>query len=106
MGARLVRDHIGRHVPEIRAQLRPVRGPEEHRELLHRKLLGEVGELIYAPPHELVEELADVLEVLNAIATLAGIKGAEVNRAAIKKRSDRGGFTGGIVWDTTVRNAA
>lgn len=45
------------------------------------------------------EELADVLEVLKAVANEIGVAWGEVESIAASKRAERGGFDGGI-WMT------
>ena len=103
MGARLVRDRIGT-VPwgdeAAKAFLRPTRDRDEHVNLLIRKGLEEFGEVITAHTDELVEELADMFEVLRTIAILNGFMMLDVEAAAALKRTRSGGFIEGLVWET------
>jgi predicted house-cleaning noncanonical NTP pyrophosphatase (MazG superfamily) len=94
---KLVRDRIpdiirstGR-IPEIRA----LKG-DELVEALLSKLEEETLELRAASPSERIEELADILEVVEALAGKFGIDMAAVERAADAKRAERGGFDGGL----------
>jgi predicted house-cleaning noncanonical NTP pyrophosphatase (MazG superfamily) len=96
---KLVRDGI----PEIirRDGAEPVTyaaEPEEYRRRLREKLREEVAEFLDADEGTAVEELADVLEVVRALAVDlgAGIEGLEKARRA--KAEARGGFAGRIVW--------
>ena len=60
---------------------------------LHDKLAEEAAELCEAKTAgEVLEEAADVLEVIRAIASLHGHQLSEVIRAADAKRAARGGF--------------
>ena len=49
-----------------------------------------------ASPAEQGEELADVLEVLKAIASELGQPWDEIETTAAEKRAERGGFEAGI----------
>ena len=59
---------------------------------LLEKLTEEAQEACQAPPDELAAELADVLEVLQAIAQANGMTWDHILSAAAAKRSDRGAF--------------
>ena len=64
-----------------------------YRRALHDKLREEVDELIAATAtHDLVEEAADVLEVVTAIAAEHGVTLAGIVDAARRKRAEKGGF--------------
>lgn len=60
------------------------------------KLVEEANELRDAAPAQLIEEMADVVEVLRAIHHLPGLGEHEVHAAADAKRVERGGFAGRI----------
>lgn len=61
--------------------------------LLLQKLGEEVRELAVAPTHEMtIEEMADVLEVLDALRDWWDISKAEVARVQKAKREEKGGF--------------
>lgn len=90
---KLVRDRIPEIVaasgnsPEI-----SVLSAEDYREALHLKLAEEAHELREAPASTRLEELTDVFEVVNAMATAYGFTLDNVAARAHLKREDRGGF--------------
>ncbi|MGH3189855.1 MAG: nucleoside triphosphate pyrophosphohydrolase [Streptosporangiaceae bacterium] len=63
-----------------------------YRAALRAKLLEEAQEAQGAPEEQLLLELADVLEVLRALASTHGVSWQEVESAAARKRAERGGF--------------
>lgn len=67
----------------------------EYRHLLHDKLTEEVDEFLAS---EDPEELADILEVVLALATELGVDGAQLEELRAAKAAERGGFAGRIVW--------
>jgi predicted house-cleaning noncanonical NTP pyrophosphatase (MazG superfamily) len=71
-------------------------GPAEYEARLRAKLLEEAAAA--AGPAGLLDELGDVLQVLYALAALAGYSPAEVERARTRKAAVRGGFARGVVW--------
>lgn len=109
MSARLVRDRIG-EVPwkfhEAKQGLRPVTGHREHLKLIRQKLLEEVSEFLAAVgEHELLEEAADILQVITDMVRL-DMPGwneykllAVINDIRLKKLDERGGFSQGTVWE-------
>jgi predicted house-cleaning noncanonical NTP pyrophosphatase (MazG superfamily) len=64
----------------------------EYHQALRDKLLEECEEARSAPSGELAGELADVLEVVRAIAVSADLDWNEVLRLQDAKRHERGGF--------------
>lgn len=66
----------------------------EFREFVKKKLVEEVHEFLEA---ESEEELADVLEVIEAIYDAFNFKKADVQVVKEKKNSERGGFKEGII---------
>jgi predicted house-cleaning noncanonical NTP pyrophosphatase (MazG superfamily) len=70
----------------------------EYGRLLRAKLLEEAAEAATAPPAGLLEELGDVLQVLYALAQLAGLEPAEIECARARKAHTRGAFTCRVVW--------
>lgn len=68
--------------------------PGELYDLLASKLQEEVAEFISAKN---VEELADVLEVVHALARQLGTSYEAVEAERMRKRHERGGFEYGIV---------
>jgi predicted house-cleaning noncanonical NTP pyrophosphatase (MazG superfamily) len=65
---------------------------------LTEKLQEEVDEFLFAKSEE---ELADVLEVIDAICAVRGIDKKRVHTIQEKKRAERGGFTKKIILEET-----
>ena len=65
------------------------------KEALREKLIEEVGEYLDSDD---VEELADVAEVLKALAELHGLSSAELEALRTRKRNERGGFDEGLFY--------
>ena len=63
-----------------------------YRGALRSKLLEEAQEAEAAPDEQLASELANVLEVLRALATAYGITWEDIKVQAEHKRAERGGF--------------
>ncbi len=61
----------------------------EYRVALYKKLQEEVGEFLETP---ITEELADVLEVVYALAPLVAGSQEELEKVRIAKKEHRGGF--------------
>ena len=59
---------------------------------LRRKLVEEAAEAAAAEPQALAEELADVLEVVMALAATSGLTMSQVEARRLAKRAERGGF--------------
>jgi predicted house-cleaning noncanonical NTP pyrophosphatase (MazG superfamily) len=59
---------------------------------LRAKLLEEAHEAQGAPDGQLVSELADVLEVLKALAAAHDMSWEDIVSEASRKRAERGGF--------------
>jgi len=94
---KLVRDRI----PEIILEdgKRPVTrtaGEAEYAALLEAKLQEELDELA-APGADRVQELADILEVVHALARVESISANELEAVRGKKAAERGGFDERIV---------
>lgn len=95
---KLIRDRI----PEIleskskRYEIRTLDN-ESYKRSLRAKLLEEAQEVSEAPDSEsLAEELADVLEVFEALLKAEGLKLEDIQRLQLEKRLERGGFEGGL----------
>ena len=69
----------------------------EYRQALRQKLIEEAAEAAAADRDELVAELADLYEVIDALMISYGISGDEVLNAQAKRRETRGGFTQKII---------
>jgi predicted house-cleaning noncanonical NTP pyrophosphatase (MazG superfamily) len=61
-------------------------------EALRQKLVEEAGEAATADNNELAQELADVMEVMDALLVATGIEPEKVREIQKQKRSRRGGF--------------
>lgn len=62
---------------------------DEYKDALYKKLQEEVGEFLETP---IPEELADVLEVVYALAPLVAGSMEELEQVRIAKKEYRGGF--------------
>ena len=103
MGLELVRDNVA-NVPwrdeDQKRYLRPVVDFWEHRQLLVHKLLSEVGEfLATANAKEILEEAADIYEVLMTFLNWHGLTRADLDRVVTDKLVERGGFSKGLVYE-------
>jgi len=95
---KLVRDLIPEIIREAGGDpVTAILSPEEYPSALMAKLTEEVEELLDAEGDHVAEELADVLEVLTAIAALNAIDWRSVEELRADKRAARGGFEG-RVW--------
>ncbi len=91
---KLVRDAI----PEIiRAAggtcVTVVLGEPEYRRALQDKLVEEAREAATAEPRDLVAELADLGEVIDAVLDSHGIDREALGTEQARRRAERGGFT-------------
>lgn len=94
---KLVRDKIPDLISaEGRTPVVEVLAVAELRPALLSKLAEEAAEAAAASEQELPEELADVLEVVRALAGGLGLSLQEVARLADEKRQRRGGFDQGL----------
>jgi predicted house-cleaning noncanonical NTP pyrophosphatase (MazG superfamily) len=64
----------------------------EYRQALLQKLIEEAGEAASAHEEDLVAELADLYEVIDAVMASFGISGDRLLAEQIKRREARGGF--------------
>lgn len=91
---KLVRDRI----PEIVGQSGNeceyvILSDAEYRQALRQKLVEEAGEVAEAQGEDLVAELADLYEVIDALMASYGIAGDRVLQEQVKRREARGGFS-------------
>ncbi len=73
-----------------------VLGDAAYREALLEKLFEEAAELREAPAAGVAEEIADMLEVLRAVAHVHGYEWWDIEKVAEVKRAERGAFLGRI----------
>lgn len=92
---KLVRDNISNiiekdgEIPVIR-----ILSDNEYKKELYKKLLEECNELVSATTSdEIIEEAADVFEVLCAISELEGENIDKVIKTSKEKKDKKGGFT-------------
>lgn len=95
---KLVRDRI----PELLRQQGKVcetvvLSDREYIEKLKEKLKEEVDDFIKAQPDKLASEIADVLEVLYALAEHKGISEAELDFTRQMKKRQRGSYRGKVL---------
>ena len=90
---KLVRDKIPAVITKSgNAYETEVLGEEEFIQKLNEKLNEELEELYNATSEETVGEIADILEVLYALAETKGISIEEIEKVRLQKKEDRGGF--------------
>lgn len=93
---KLVRDKIPQVIRDAGAEpVVRVADAEEYRILLRAKLVEEVEEFLAS---EDPKELADVLEVLLALADDLGVDRDGLEKLRMVKASERGGFADRVVW--------
>ncbi|MEV6281919.1 nucleoside triphosphate pyrophosphohydrolase [Kribbella sp. NPDC051770] len=74
-------------------------GAAEYRRRLREKLVEEVDEFLGEGEREAaLEELADVMEVVRALAVDLGASAEDVERIRVAKAAERGGFAERVVW--------
>lgn len=100
---KLVRDNI----PEIiksngEIPITRVLSLEEYNKELEKKLLEEYNEVIEASGIEKLEELADMLEVINALANLNGKSIEDIIEIAKDKSIKRGAFKDKIYLEKVI----
>jgi predicted house-cleaning noncanonical NTP pyrophosphatase (MazG superfamily) len=94
--SKLVRDKIPQIIRDMGTEpVTRVADAEEYRGLLRAKLVEEVEEFLVS---EDPSELADVLEVLLALAGDLGVDRDHLEKLRIAKAFERGGFADRIVW--------
>lgn len=91
---KLVRDRIPTIIQQAgKAPKTRVLDEDRYVEELKLKLLEEANEILKADEHnEVVEEAADLLEVLHALLEAKGISLEDIERARLQKKEERGGF--------------
>ncbi|AQZ68545.1 unnamed protein product [[Actinomadura] parvosata subsp. kistnae] len=90
---KLVRDNIPDIIRQAgREPIVTVLDEADYRKALLAKLFEEATELNEAAPAEVAEEIADVYEVLRALAAVHGHEWAAIEEVAATKRKQRGAF--------------
>ncbi len=100
---KLIRDRIPEKIKEHGEDYETrVLGKVEFEKELKRKLIEESKELLDAPKEELLNELADVLELTKSIASHYKIPFPKVEKFQEEKRKKRGAFKKKLflVWST------
>ena len=101
---KLVRDKIPKIIRNSGNQCETVTLSNlDYIEALKHKLVEESKEVATASPKNLSQELADVMEVMDALMAAAGIEPEKVREIQKEKRSQRGGFDNRIklLWTET-----
>ncbi|WP_432894567.1 nucleoside triphosphate pyrophosphohydrolase [Kribbella sp. CA-245084] len=98
-GGKLVRDRIPEIIRASGAEPISYRAEgAEYRSRLRDKLLEEVDEFLAADGEAAVEELADVLEVVYALAADLGTSKEALETTRATKAGERGTFSNRVIW--------
>lgn len=90
---KLIRDHIPNLIAQSgRRCTTEVLSEAEFRQALRTKLVEEAKEVLAADSIELPTELADVLEVLDALLEAHGLSISTIRHLQQARRQERGGF--------------
>lgn len=96
---KLVRDHIPTIIKKNGDKCKYyIAKSEEYEEKLYEKLQEELLEFVGKPS---VDELADMLEVLDAIRVFHNFNIEELKQIKNKKRREYGGFNSRIILEST-----
>jgi predicted house-cleaning noncanonical NTP pyrophosphatase (MazG superfamily) len=91
---KLVRDRIPEIIRENDVECEiVVLSDTEYCQALRLKLIEEAGEVAEAEGEDLVAELADLYEVIDALMATCGVSRDRILKAQVKRREERGGFT-------------
>jgi predicted house-cleaning noncanonical NTP pyrophosphatase (MazG superfamily) len=100
---KLIRDRIPEKIKEFGDDFETrVLEKKEFEKELKKKLVEEANEVATAPKEELVNELADVLELAKSVAAHHKIPFSKVESFQKEKRRKRGGFKKKLflIWST------
>jgi predicted house-cleaning noncanonical NTP pyrophosphatase (MazG superfamily) len=100
---KLIRDRIPEKIKKSGGKYETrVLGNEEFEKEIKKKLIEESKELADSRTEELINELADVLELTKSIATHYKIPFSKVKKIQEAKRKQRGGFRKKLflIWST------
>lgn len=75
-------------------------GHDAHLAALVAKLIEEAGEIDFSDKDGVVGELADLQEVLDCVAALAGVSRQQIDERQASKRERFGSFTAGLYVET------
>ncbi len=90
---KLIRDKIPEIIEQSGNQCEwIVLSDAEYEEALYQKLIEEATEVVTAPREELVKELADLYEVIDALLAVTNIEEITVFEMQKQRREARGGF--------------
>lgn len=104
---KLVRDRIPEIISENGLNYEIITLDEsEYRQALRQKLIEEAQEAAEANEQNLVTELADLYEVIDAVMMTYGIPRESVILEQMKRREERGGFEEKIMllWTESTRH--
>ena len=91
---KLVRDRIPEIIRQSGNECKlAILSDADYRQALRGKLIEEAGEVAEAEGEDLVAELADLYEVIDALMASYEIAGDRVLQEQIKRREARGGFS-------------
>jgi predicted house-cleaning noncanonical NTP pyrophosphatase (MazG superfamily) len=94
---KLVRDKIPNYIESQGGSCKThIADANEFQQKLHEKLVEEATEFHDGPN---IEELADLLEVFEAVKKLHGWTTADVEKVRLEKREKRGGFDQRIILE-------
>jgi predicted house-cleaning noncanonical NTP pyrophosphatase (MazG superfamily) len=82
-----------------------IASPAEYHRLLGDKLREETDEALAADDAGVLGELADVLEVVYAIAADLGVTAGRLDEVRAAKAAERGTFAGRVVWSGNLEAA-
>ena len=100
---KLVRDNIPDIIIENGGEsITRVLGDTEYKKELENKLFEEYNEVLNAKGQDRVEELADMLEVIQALAKLEEVTLKDVVDLAEQKRNKRGAFNDRIFLEKVI----
>lgn len=100
---KLIRDNIlEKHVEAGHAIQHRILSGKELKEALRTKLHEEADEIPVRDKadEEIIEEIADVQQIIDDLKSVYGLNGSEVADAQKKKHAKKGGFQKGIFVDT------
>lgn len=94
---KLVRDNVPERIAaKGEAYAAYIATEQEYREKLQEKFLEEWNEFLVSKSPE---ELADILEVVDALAVAQGVSWEEILQMKQKKKEERGGFVKRIILE-------